>query len=123
VHFCGRVSNLALPRLLSELDIFALASKFEGLPVALLEARACERACVATRCGGPEAVIRDGQDGFLVDAGEAAGLAGRMDLLAWDAELRRKLGSAARTRVVDRFNAQAQGLQYGALYRELAGMA
>ena len=63
--------------LLPAFDVFVLSSRFEGLPIALLEAMATGVAPVATRVGGIPEVITDGQDGLLVDPGDPATLARR----------------------------------------------
>jgi glycosyltransferase involved in cell wall biosynthesis len=123
VYFAGHVDHKELPQLISELDIFALTSRAEGLPVALLEAMACEVACVATRCGGPEAVIEDGEDGFLVPVGDAQQVAVRLDTLVNDRVLRQQMGRAARKKVMAYFDAAGQGRLYADLYCRLANRA
>jgi glycosyltransferase involved in cell wall biosynthesis len=120
VHFIGHVANSQLPQLVSQLDIFALTSRADGLPVALLEAMACQVASIATRCGGPEAVIADGEDGFLASVGDALQVAARLDTLACDAALRQQIGQAARQKIVAHFNAANQGRLYAELYGRLA---
>ena len=86
--------------LLPAFDVFALSSRFEGLPIALLEAMATGVAPVATRVGGIPEVITDGQDGVLVDPGDADGLAAAVDRLRQDAALRGRIGDAARNRAL-----------------------
>jgi len=122
IHFWGPVRNVNLHPLLSEMDIFVLSSKHEGLGAALLEAMACERACIATRCGGPEAVIEDGLDGFLVDVGDYQGLAQRIDMLVNDPGLRQEIGSQARQKIISSFSHFAQSAGYDRLYRHLVGL-
>ena len=58
-----------VPDLLPGFDVFALSSRFEGLPIALLEAMATGLACVATTVGGIPEVVHDGHDGVLVEPG------------------------------------------------------
>ena len=122
-HFLGQVANDELPAMLREIDVVVLASRSEGMGVSLLEAMACETPCVATRSGGAEIVISDGKDGFLVAVGDVASLAERIDLLATNPEVRRRMGSAAREKVVLRFNAKSEAAAYEDIYRELTGLA
>ena len=86
--------------LLPAFDVFVLSSRFEGLPIALLEAMATGVAPVATRVGGIPEVITDGQDGLLVDPGDPATLAGALDRVLVDDALRDRLGSHARDRAL-----------------------
>ena len=84
-------------------DIFVLPSDNEGLGIGLLEAMAHELICIATRTPGPNEVIRDGQNGFLVEKsvdGLTAALRKALDLT--EAE-KNKITQAARMTVVDDF--------------------
>ena len=84
--------------LLAGFDIFALSSRYEGLPIALLEAMATGVACVATSVGGVPEVIVDGREGRLVPAGDTAGFASALEEVLTDESMRRALGRAARER-------------------------
>jgi glycosyltransferase involved in cell wall biosynthesis len=76
----------------------------EGIPVAILEAASCGRAVVASRLSGiPEAIEHD-VEGLLVEPGDTSGLADALELLFGDAALRRRLGQAARERVLKSFD-------------------
>ena len=75
-------------------DALVLPSGNEGTPVSVIEALAAERPVVATRVGGVPDVVRDGEDGFLVEAGETGDLADRLEQLARDPELRERMGQA-----------------------------
>lgn len=89
---------------LQHADIFALSSRYEGFPNALLEAMQCGVACVAFDCeSGPSEVIRDGFDGLLVTPTDLKGLSEALRLLALDALLRGRLGANARS-VTERFS-------------------
>lgn len=67
--------------------------------VALIEAMMFGRAVVATRCPGTEDIVRDGENGLLVPAGDAPALAERLQALWLDAAWRARLGAAARVHV------------------------
>jgi glycosyltransferase involved in cell wall biosynthesis len=75
----------------------------EGLPRTLLEAAACGRAIVTTDVPGCRTLVRDGTEGRLVPAGDAAGLAEALSDLSRQPDLVARLGAAARARVLDGF--------------------
>ena len=75
----------------------------QGLPRALLEAAACGRALIVTEGAGGGSFVRDGVEGLVVPRGDAAALAEAIELLARDADLRVRLGEAARLRVLQGF--------------------
>lgn len=81
------------------MDVFALSSLREGLPNVLLEAMAFEVPVVATRIAGIPRVIRDGETGILVEAGEVESLSQAIGRLLENSELRTTLGRAARKRI------------------------
>jgi glycosyltransferase involved in cell wall biosynthesis len=66
----------------------------------MLEAAACARSLVVSDVPGCRHFVRDGIEGLVVPPGDAAALAGALGRLASDASLRRKLGDAARERLV-----------------------
>ena len=66
VTFTGWIRDLE--KIYSELDIVVLTSLNEGTPVALIEAQAAARPCVATNVGGVANVVEDGRSGFLVSS-------------------------------------------------------
>jgi glycosyltransferase involved in cell wall biosynthesis len=84
--------------LLPAFDLFALSSRFEGLPIALLEAMACGVAPVVTRVGGVPEVVTDGRDGVLVDPGDAGELATALGKLLADPTRRQELATGAAER-------------------------
>jgi glycosyltransferase involved in cell wall biosynthesis len=85
-------------RVLVAADIFCLSSRFEGLPISLLEAMAAGLPIVATRVGGVPSVVTDGREGRLVPAGDPGALASAVAELR-DPRLRRRLAAAASERV------------------------
>ncbi|MBX9589294.1 MAG: glycosyltransferase [Hyphomonadaceae bacterium] len=79
------------------------AVRSQGLPRALLEAAACGRALVVTDDAGGGHFVRDGVEGLVVPRGDQAHLAEALERLARDADLRARLGAAARLRVLQGF--------------------
>lgn len=86
------------------LDAYALASLREGLPNSLLEAMAYEVPVLATRVGGVPGLIRDGENGLLIDPGSTEALSQGLERLAREAELRRRLSTAARLTIEHSFS-------------------
>jgi glycosyltransferase involved in cell wall biosynthesis len=105
------------------LDAMILPSGNEGTPVSAIEALAAGRPVVATRVGGLPDVVRDGEDGFLVAPGAVDELAERLERLAADTELRRRMGEAGRDRVLPRYAVQRLIDDMDALYRSLLARA
>jgi len=100
-------------------DALVLPSSNEGTPVSVIEALAAERPVVATRVGGVPDVVRDGEDGFLVDAGATDELADRLTRLARDPALRARMGKHGRDRVVPRYAVERLVADVDELYRSL----
>ena len=80
-------------------SVFVLSSRFEGLPVALLEAMSVGMAAVSFDCPtGPRELLEDGRDGVLVPPEDRAALSAALLDLLDDEDARRRLGAAARAR-------------------------
>jgi glycosyltransferase involved in cell wall biosynthesis len=93
VSFLGSRSDVL--DLLPALDVFTLSSRYEGLPIALLEAMATGIACVATSVGGVPEVITDGAEGLLVPPQDPEALAAALRKLLEDPGLRSAMGLRA----------------------------
>ena len=100
-------------------DVLVLPSGNEGTPVTVIEALAAERPVVATRVGGVPDVVRDGEDGFLVEAGATGDLADRLGRLARDPALRARMGKKGRERVLPRYAVERLVDDVDELYRSL----
>ena len=103
-HLLGRREDV--PRLLAASDVFVLSSRREGHPYVLLEAMACGRATVATRCHGVEETSVEGVTGYTVDVGDVAAMGDAISRLCGDPGLRMRMGAAGLDRVHARFSAQ-----------------
>ena len=98
-----------LAALYQSATIFALSSDEEGLGIVALEAMSCGVPVVATRCGGPDITVVDGETGFLVSIGDANAMAERLESLLTDRALRNRMGAASRRRVEQRFSLRSTG--------------
>jgi glycosyltransferase involved in cell wall biosynthesis len=97
VRFLGERTDL--PAILSAADIHVSAAHTESLPNNILEAMCAQLPIVATKVGGVPEQLVDGTSGLLVPARAPYPLAAAIERLAGDAELRNRLGRAARERV------------------------
>ena len=109
VKFVSCPSQEELVRLYQRAAVFALPSDEEGFGVAILEAMACGVPVVATRCGGPEGIITDGTDGFLVPRNDAGAMAARLTTLLDSLELNEAMGQRARATIETRFTDEVAG--------------
>lgn len=107
--------------LFESFDLFALSSLREGLPNVVLEAMALELPVLATRCGGLAQFLRDGEDARLVDSGRVEELEKGLEELLASADLRRRLGTQGRGRVVRECSFAARIAAEIAVYEQLCG--
>lgn len=121
VEVLGWVAGEAKQALLAQADVFVLPSYNEGLPVSVLEAMSYGVPVISTRVGGIPELVRDGVDGFLIDAGDRAALEDRLLRLAGDAALRRALGDAARARIEAEYSEAAVLPVLEAMYAQVLG--
>ena len=84
-------------------DIFLLASVGEAFGNVLTEAMACGAPVVASRSGGIEEIVVDGETGLLVPPRSSAAFADAIEKLATDPQLRNEMGRRARERVLEAF--------------------
>jgi glycosyltransferase involved in cell wall biosynthesis len=123
----GALPRPNVVRMLAGSDVAALASaptpegKREGIPVALMEAMASGRPVVATTTGGIPELVDHGRTGFLVAPGNAVELANALERLAADPELRQRMGSAGREKVLREFNLADNAARLVELFRDSAG--
>jgi glycosyltransferase involved in cell wall biosynthesis len=99
-------------------DVFVMSSVTEGLGSAMLDAMACARPVVASRTGGIPEAIEDGSTGLLVPPQDEPALARAIVETLGDAELRRRLGAAARQRIVDHFSVERMVAETFSVYED-----
>lgn len=119
VRFTGLRQDV--PRLLVALDVFVMPSRWEGLPMAMLEAMACGKPCVVTSVGGIPSVIDDGANGLMLPAEQPEAMAHALARMLTDEGLRRRLGATARDCALRRYDVGRALAAYEAMYSEALG--
>jgi glycosyltransferase involved in cell wall biosynthesis len=117
VHLLGLREDV--PEILPAFDVFALASRWEGLPRVFPQAMAAGLPIVATRVDGAPDAITPGENGWLVDIGDIEALGARLVALTADPGAARAMGESGRARV-DAFSARRMVDQLAILYTRLA---
>ena len=75
VKFLGKLPNDEVIKLLKVADIFIMTSKKVIFDLVVLEALACGTCCVVSNDGGNKEIIKDGENGFLIDTNDVEGIA------------------------------------------------
>jgi len=109
VRHIHRPETADLVNLYQEATVFALSSDEEGLGVVILEAMACAIPVVSTRCGGPDGIITEGKDGFLVPLDDSAAMAAQLTTLFVNRQLNVHMGLQARKTIEDRYAEEVTG--------------
>jgi len=118
VRFAGFAPNVV--RWMRAADGFVLSSRYEGLPMVLLEAGACGVPVVATDVPGTREVVVDGETGWLAPAGDAQKLANTMmKLMHMPPDAQHAMGERARRHVAEHFSLEAVLDRWERLYAEL----
>jgi glycosyltransferase involved in cell wall biosynthesis len=115
VTFPGILPTHETRRYYSACDILVMPSTrlpSDGLNVVVVEAMACSRPIVASRCGGNDLVVIDGSNGLLHEENDDAGLADRVIRLCEQPQLREAMGKESRKLVDERFNWKAVARHY-----------
>jgi glycosyltransferase involved in cell wall biosynthesis len=118
VHLVGHRDDV--DAVLESIDVFALPSWTEGLPMTLLEAMSHARPVLATPVGGTPELVVDGETGVLVRPRDPAALARGLARLLGDPAAARAMGEAGRRRVAERFTAAEMERRVLAVYDRVA---
>lgn len=121
VRWHGHLAQPALAPLYRAAAAVVIPSTDEGLGLVGVEASLCETPVVGYASGGLTDVVRDGQTGWLVPAGDVAALAHAIDGVVDRPERARNAGQAARRFALDHFSPEAVGTRYRALYDGMLG--
>ena len=88
IKFVGKVQNEDIPQYMVASDVFVLPSLSEGFPVAILEAIASGLPIITTKVRGLPEIVKDGENGFLVEPKNPKEIAEKVLLILEDEELR-----------------------------------
>ena len=110
-------SGLGTPEFLAVMDIFVFPSVKEGLGIALLEAMAAGKACVASEIGGISDIIKDPSYGILVPVGDVKAIADSIIMLLDNKTLRQNMGEDARRLVCEKFSLDVMAGRIIELYK------
>jgi glycosyltransferase involved in cell wall biosynthesis len=117
VQFLGIVTRTQMPELLAQTDVVVLASFWEGLPVALIEAMRAGKPIVATHVGGNPELVTHGVNGLIVPPGNSDALAEALRQLQFP-QLRQLMGEASRRHFAEgRFSPMHVSNRHLAAYR------
>ena len=117
IHYLGY--RLDYVDIMKSLDVYVLASKLETLGMVVLEAMACGKPVVATRCGGPTEVVIDKETGLLVDVGDVTQLATAITDVLSRPDRGLSLGVKGRERVAAQFDQRKCLSGLPAIYQRL----
>lgn len=117
VHFTGEVSDVS--SLLQAADLLVLNSRQEPFGLVLVEAMASGTPVLATRVGGIPEIIKDGENGWLIEKGDTAGLAKKLLELSLDRSLLETIAQAAHYETCPQFSLERFQSRLHNLYAEL----
>ena len=116
VELCGFSPDV--PRFLGEIDVFALSSNSEGLPMSMLEAIASGLPVVSTRVGGVPDVLQKSKSGWLSEPGDVQGFMAAMES-AMQCPDRVQLGEKSRWIVADMYSSERMSIDYERVYESI----
>jgi glycosyltransferase involved in cell wall biosynthesis len=120
IEYIGEKSQTELVDWYQRASVFVLPSIYEGLGIVNLEALACETPVVATKVGGIPEIVRNGEDGILVEPNNPLEIADAIQYLLDNDDVRKEFGRTGRNSVVEHFSSQAIVRKLVKIYKELA---
>jgi glycosyltransferase involved in cell wall biosynthesis len=119
-HICLVGQQSQVYRFYQVADVFALPSRIEGLPNALLEAMACGLPVISSTLTGMTEIVENGVNGVVVSIGDEHALSGAILSLLGDHSTARRLGQAARQYILESCSLDTVAESYIKLYRTIA---
>lgn len=116
IQYAGTIPYDRLEQSYQYADIFVLTSLSEGMPSVILEAMGCGLPVIASDVGGNNEIVREGENGFLIQGDDIATLAQRLAALISNAALRQRMGQRSRELSLDYDWAKIMG-EYTKLYQ------
>ena len=115
IKYVGMVPYDQLEKSYQYADIFVLTSLSEGMPSVILEAMGCGLPVLASDVGGNNEIVKEGENGFLINGDDIDNLAEKLTLLVNDDQLREKMGARSREMALEYDWANIMG-KYNELY-------
>lgn len=109
-----------IPAVMASIDLLALSTHYEGLPIVILEAMAAGKPVVVSDVCGIREIVRDGENGYLVPPENPDALAESIITLLKDADLRERMGQKSRSLFTEDFEEPHMLNKINALYEEFA---
>lgn len=119
IRFLGYRSDVQ--NIMSAIDIYVVSSETESFSLSALEAMAAGKPIVATKCGGPEEILVDGQTGLLVPVNDSDKMAKAVLSLINNSQERQKMGMLGKARFDSHYSAQRYCNNFEELYSSLKG--
>lgn len=120
IDFLGLRNDIA--HLLESASIFVLSSHYEALPLSIIEAMSKGLPIIASDVGGVNELVSDGINGYLFPAGDFEMLSVRLNALAQDVELRRRMGEESIRRYKYEFSSVRMMNQTYLIYQKVLGI-
>jgi glycosyltransferase involved in cell wall biosynthesis len=121
IHYTGAVDAARVPVLMAAHDVFLMPSRYEGLPMALVEAMAAGCVPVASSLRGvTDTIIDDGRDGLLFPVGDAAAAARLAGSLDKSRARLHELSAGARRKVAGGFTVERMAADYATVLRAIS---
>jgi glycosyltransferase involved in cell wall biosynthesis len=114
-HAPGFVEDLA--PLLEATDIVVVPSRLDGMPLIVLESQAAGKPVVASAVGSIPEMLADGEAGYICPTGDLDAFCCRIQQLADDPQLRRRMGTTGMTAVRQRYSAESMIQAYLDVFR------
>jgi teichuronic acid biosynthesis glycosyltransferase TuaC len=120
VLFLGRRSRSEVAEAMRDCTVFVLPSRYEGLGCVYLEAMASGKPAIACSGQGIEEIIHHGSNGWLIPIDGLDELVEGLQVLLGNAELRARIGVAARQTILDNLTMSHQADRLRRIYEEAA---
>jgi len=120
VIFAGRIPHDQLAAFYAASDLVVVPSRPpESFGLALAEGMASGKPVIGCNIPGVRTLVRDGETGFLIEPGDATGLARRIELLVRNDDLRDAMGRRSHQRIIQHFTWSHVGERLLAMYEDV----
>jgi len=119
ITYLGAMDQVDIVKWYQKASIFILPSYWEGFPVTILEALACETPVIATPVGGVPEIVKDYETGILTPLNNPIALAQKIQYLLDNAEVRKKFGREGRKQVIKHYSLDASVERLCRIYTQI----